>query len=278
MNLSDLGSFLQQKTCLGNLSAEILREIASNLEAKTIAAQSVLVREDTEPNGLYVIQTGRLTSTESKESSSSSLLAGTILNLYALLLNQPTQYQVETITETQAWFIPRSKFQQLVQQYPEITQSFSQQLAAEVQELSQQLEFEQERQLTLRPYLVSKAKRGVIGKSRYANRLRSQIKQAAKTRETILLFGEPGLEKDNLAALIHFGSAFRRQPMIKVDCAKLQISGAELFGRSGGKPGLIGSLQTGTLILNNIHLLPKTLLPEVSPLNSNESIYAYPPS
>ncbi|MGL6344739.1 MAG: sigma 54-interacting transcriptional regulator, partial [Waterburya sp.] len=113
---------------------------------------------------------------------------------------------------------------------------------------------------------VSKAKRGVIGKSRYATRLRSQIKQAAETRESVLLFGEPGLEKDNLAALIHFGSATRREPIIKIDCAKLQTSGAELFGRSGGKPGLIASLQSGTLILNNIHLLPSELLPAIANL------------
>ena len=96
--------------------------------------------------------------------------------------------------------------------------------------------------------------------------MRSQIKQASESRESVLLFGEPGLEKDNLAALIHFGSANRRQPIIKVDCSKLQISGAELFGRSGGKPGLIASLQLGTLVLNNVHLLPAELIPAIAEL------------
>ncbi|MEO0929008.1 MAG: sigma 54-interacting transcriptional regulator, partial [Cyanobacteria bacterium J06643_13] len=129
-----------------------------------------------------------------------------------------------------------------------------------------QLLFEQERQIILRPYLVSKAKRGVIGKSRYATRLRSQIKEASQTRESVLLFGEPGLEKDNLAALIHFGSNYRRQPIIKLDCAKLQTSGAEIFGRSGGKPGLIASLEKGTVIFNNSHLLPNELVPAIANL------------
>ena len=266
MNLPDLVSFLQQKTCLNNLSTEVLSAIASNLTEQTIAADETLIIEDSEPNGLYIVQTGRLTSDSQAEFRQSSLLSGTVLNLYALLLKQPTQYQVKTITESTVWFISSEKFQELVEQYPEITQAFSQQLATEVKELSQQLLFEQERQIILRPYLVSKAKRGVIGKSRYATRLRSQIKQASQTRESVLLFGEPGLEKDNLAALIHFGSAYRRQPIIKVDCAKLQISGAELFGRSGGKPGLIACLQEGTLVLNNIHLLPKELLPAIASL------------
>ena len=154
----------------------------------------------------------------------------------------------------------------MLEQYPEISQSFAQELTTEVKELSDKLEFEQERQVILRPYLVSKARRGVIGKSRYATRLRSQIKQASETRESVLLFGEPGLEKDNLAALIHFGSAYRRQPIIQVDCGKLQTSGAELFGRSGGKPGLIASLEKGTLIFNNIHLLPSELIDAIATL------------
>ena len=266
MNFQDLVRFLQQKTCFSILSTEVIEAIAANLTERTIAADETSILENTEPDGLYVVRTGRLASNSQTELRSSSLLSGTVLNLYALLLKQPTQYQVKTITQTQVWFIDRDKFKEIIEQYPEITQAFSQQLATEVKELSEQLLFEQERQITLRPYLVSKAKRGVIGKSRYATKLRSQIKQAAQTRESVLLFGEPGLEKDNLAALIHFGSAYRRQPIIKVDCSKLQISGAELFGRSGGKPGLIASLQEGTLVLNNIHLLPKELLPAIANL------------
>ncbi|MEM8673906.1 MAG: sigma 54-interacting transcriptional regulator [Cyanobacteria bacterium P01_G01_bin.67] len=266
MNLSDLVSFLQHNTCLSNLSNEILTAIAENLTPQTIAANQILITENTEAQGLYVVQTGKLTSDSKLESRQSSLLAGTVLNLYALLLNQLTQYQVTTISETKVWFINSSEFQKITQQYPEITQEFSQQLATEVKELSAQLLWEQERQLILRPYLVSKAKRGVIGKSRYATRLRSQIKQASSSRESVLLFGEPGLEKDNLASLIHFGSATRRQPIIQVDCAKLQTSGAELFGRSGGKPGLIASLGTGTLILNNLHLLPAQLVTAIANL------------
>ena len=266
MNLPDLVSFLQQKTCLSILSTEVLEAIATSLSEQTIAADETLITEDTEPDGLYIVRTGRLASNAQAESRQSSLLSGTVLNLYALLLKQPTQYQVTTISDSTVWFVSSDKFNQLIEQYPEITQAFSQQLATEVKELSQQLLFEQERQVILRPYLVSKAKRGVIGKSRYATRLRSQIKEAAKSRESILLFGEPGLEKDNLAALIHFGSADRRQPIIQVDCAKLQTSGAELFGRSGGKPGLIASLQEGTLVLNNVHLLPKELIPAIANL------------
>ncbi len=263
---SDLVSFLQQKTCLGNLSLEVLEAIAYLLSEQTIATDEIVITEDTQPDGLYIIHTGKVLSDSQSESRPSSLLSGTVLNLYALLLDRPTQYTVETVSEAKIWFLEAAEFQKLIEQYPAIAQTFSQQLATEVRELSDKLQFEQERQITLRPYLVSKARRGIIGKSRYAARLRSQIKAAAQTRDSVLIFGEPGLEKDNTAALIHFGSANRRQPIIKVDCAKLQTSGAELFGRSGGKPGLIASLDRGTLVLNNIHLLPTELIDAIATL------------
>lgn len=110
---------------------------------------------------------------------------------------------------------------------------FNDNLAQELADVSSQLSFERERQTVLRPYLVTKAKRGIVGRSRYAVRLRQEIKKVTNSRESVLIFGEPGLEKDNLAALIHYGSCDRREPIIKVNCGKLQASGAELFGREG---------------------------------------------
>lgn len=269
MSHPDVVTFLQERTSLNNLSATVYSAIAPLLESKTIAAGQTIIVENTEPDGLYILRNGYLESSSQEEARNSGLLPGSALNLYALLLKQPTQYTVKTIDKSQLWFLERGRFLELVRKYPEITENFSQQLASEVKELSEQLAFEQERQIILRPYLVSKARRGIIGKSRYAVRLRSQIKQASENKQTVLIFGEPGLEKDNIAALIHFGSSLRRESIIKVDCSKLQTSGAELFGRSGGKLGLIEALGKGTLILNNIEQLPSELLPEIIELVKN---------
>ena len=111
----------------------------------------------------------------------------------------------------------------------------------------------------------------MIGRSRYAVRLRSQIRDAFDTCQSVLVFGEPGLEKDNIAALIHYGSRQRRQPMVKVDCARLQASGADLFGRQGGKPGLLAALGDGTLILNNVQELPEELVGAIAQLLSQRT-------
>ena len=77
--------------------------------------------------------------------------------------------------------------------------------------------------LQLAPYLVGRPRRGVVGSSRQAKRLREELHQASSDPSTrpVLLVGEPGLEKDNLAALIHFGSRRRNHLMLRLDAAQM---------------------------------------------------------
>ncbi len=249
MTVSDRAIFLQERTPLSLLPATTLDTLAGQLQEITLAAGQTVVTAEEDPQGLYIVWQGKL---ETKaELGGVSFLPGAVLNLEALLLEQPTEQTIRTLTDSTLWFIDRTQFQTLVEQYPDILQTFTRQLVDAVKRLSFQFDREQERQGVLRPYLVAKAKRGVIGRSRYGDRLRTEIRAAASHRRSILIFGEPGLEKDNLAALVHFGSTQRRLPIIKVDCGQLQASGADLFGRSGGRMGLLAALGPGTLLLNN---------------------------
>lgn len=110
--------------------------------------------------------------------------------------------------------------------------------------------------LTLAPYLLGRVRRGVVGSSRYAQRLREQIRQAAagSAGRAVLISGEPGLEKDNLAALIHFGSAARRQWLVRLDGATLRADGANLFGQPGsaGVGSLLECLGDGALLIDKL--------------------------
>ena len=262
-------TWLQERTALSILSEPVINAIAQVVEEQVVPANQRLVAENTSPTGLYILIQGQVESDRTSQTGSAwvlSLLPGATINLQELLLNQLTQRTAIALSDCIVWFIPAEKFQQLVAQYPEISQAFSQQLVAELAQLSSLLSYEQERQSALRTYLVPKAKRGIVGKSRYAVRLRQQIKQADEDRRPVLIFGEPGLEKDNTAALIHFSSPQRREPIIKLDCSILQSSGADLFGRANGKAGLIEWVGAGTLVLNNIQELPSELTPKLAQL------------
>jgi transcriptional regulator with AAA-type ATPase domain/NAD-dependent dihydropyrimidine dehydrogenase PreA subunit len=264
MTVSDRVIFLQERTPLSLLPATTLAPLARRLEVITVAAGDVVVEAGQAPQGLYIVWQGKL-ETEAAVGGV-SFLPGAVLNLEALLLDQPAEQTIRTLTESTLWRIDREQFQALVRLHPDILQTFTRQLVEAVKRLSFQFDREQERQGVLRPYLVARAKRGVVGRSRYGDRLRAEIRAAASHRRSLLIFGEPGLEKDNLAALVHFGSEQRRQPIIKVDCGQLQASGADLFGRVGGRLGLLAALGSGTLVLNNPKELDADLMEPVAQL------------
>ena len=267
MNTSEKIIWLQERTALGILETEPLKAIAQIIEEKVIPENELLFAEETTPETLYILLEGKLESNSKDKNNpifNCGLLPGAVINLQELTLDELTKCSISTLSECRFWVVTATKFKELIGEYPQIQTAISRGLAQEVAQLASALTNEQERSIALRPYLVTKAQRGVVGTSRYAVRLREQIREASDTRESILIFGEPGLEKDNIAALIHFGSDFRRKPIIKVDCGILQISGADLFGRVGGKPGLITWLGEGTLVLNNIQETPPELLPKLA--------------
>ena len=114
----------------------------------------------------------------------------------------------------------------------------------------------------LAPYLVLQARRGVVGSSRYARSLRNAIREAAADtdRRPVVIIGEPGLEKDNLAALIHFGSSNRRRPMVRIDAALLHADGSDLWGSSGkNESTLLDCIGDSTVLLDKLDKAPKNL-------------------
>ncbi|MBH8566962.1 cyclic nucleotide-binding domain-containing protein [Nostoc sp. CENA67] len=269
MTSPEIVTWLQERTTLGILSPEVLDAIAQVIEAQVVPAQKDLVSEGTSPKALYIIVEGQLESNTDNKSNSDfacGYLPGAVIHLQELLLDELTPLTITAVTESHVWVVPAAEFRALVSQYPEIAQAFSRKLAQELAEVTSALSYEQERSIALRPYLVTKAQRGIVGTSRYAVRLREQIREAAADGKSVDIFGEPGLEKDNIAALIHYGSPKRREPIIKVNCGILQASGADLFGRAGGKPGLLEWLGEGSLILNNIQEIPPELLPLIKQL------------
>ncbi|MDG2616884.1 sigma 54-interacting transcriptional regulator [Thermoleptolyngbya sichuanensis XZ-Cy5] len=269
MQISERVQWIQQQTQFGELSEAAVRAIAQQVRELRLPENHRLALEDTEPKALYILKSGRLERYRTRPDSMAdtvSLLPGSVLYLKELLLETPAEHTVITLSDCEIWTVPREAFRDLVAQFPELNRTVSRQLADEVTELSSQLVFEQERQAALRPYLVPKVRRGIVGASRYAVRLRQEIKKAAGDRRPVLIFGEPGLGKDNAAALIHFGSGDRKQPMIKLNGDMLQPSGADLFGRVNGKPGLLSWLGNGTLLINNVQDVPKALQPRLAEL------------
>jgi len=121
----------------------------------------------------------------------------------------------------------------------------------------------------LAPFLLGRARRGIVGSSRYARDLRERIRAAASdpAARPVLISGEPGLEKDNIAALVHFGSPARQRLMVRVNAALLRPDGAELFDAASG-PGsaseglpVLQCLGAGALLIDQLDRADPRLRP-----------------
>jgi transcriptional regulator with AAA-type ATPase domain/NAD-dependent dihydropyrimidine dehydrogenase PreA subunit len=266
---TELVNWLESATEIGMLPRDVLESIASELEVLVVPAGCKVTIEDTPVTKLYILESGQAERYRRQRAGlmwATGLLPGAVVNLSALQRGQLTDSRIVTLTECQFQTISADRWQDLVARYPQITAAYAERLAGKLEQLEGEIAFEQDRQTALRTYLVPQAKRGIIGNSRYAIKLRQQIRTAASDDKSVLISGEPGLEKDNIAALIHFGSKRRHQPIISLKSALITANGAELFGRVGGKPGLLEWLGEGTLVLNDVQELPRELIPQIENL------------
>ena len=97
--------------------------------------------------------------------------------------------------------------------------------------------------------------------------------QHAHLGALLVIRGEPGVGKDTLARLIHDTSIRRPYPFVHVNCGAQPVDrcAADLFGHEKGVSSLatrrlLGGFECanrGTIYLNEIEALPRTLVPDV---------------
>jgi len=114
----------------------------------------------------------------------------------------------------------------------------------------------------------------IIGESpalREAVKLASSV--AAARRTTVLLIGETGTGKELFSRGIHYAGSASNEPFVAINCAAIPeaLLESELFGHEKGafsgayarKQGLLELAGHGTLFLDEVHHLPRTLQPKL---------------
>ncbi len=108
----------------------------------------------------------------------------------------------------------------------------------------------------------------LIGNSPAFRQLLNTAQLVAATRASVMISGESGCGKENLARHLHLHSPLANKPFIAVNCANLpeNLVESELFGHRRGafsnamndRDGLVRTAHNGTLFLDEIGELPLT--------------------
>jgi two-component system NtrC family response regulator len=107
------------------------------------------------------------------------------------------------------------------------------------------------------------------GESQAMQRVRQRIREYAGAEATVLIGGETGTGKELVARALHAASPRAADPFVAVNCAALplELVESELFGSARGaftgavetRPGLFDAARGGTLLLDEIGELPRSV-------------------
>jgi DNA-binding NtrC family response regulator len=110
---------------------------------------------------------------------------------------------------------------------------------------------------------------GIVGRSRRMQEVIRTAEVVAKTKSTVLITGETGTGKEMVARAIHYHSAQREMPLIKVNCAAIPetLLESELFGHVRGaftgamtsKKGKFALADGGSIFLDEIGIMSPAL-------------------
>jgi DNA-binding NtrC family response regulator len=110
---------------------------------------------------------------------------------------------------------------------------------------------------------------GLVGRSRRMQEVIRTAEVVARSKSTVLITGETGTGKEMVARAIHYHSAQREMPLIKVNCAAIPetLLESELFGHVRGaftgatssKKGKFALADGGTIFLDEIGTMSPAL-------------------
>jgi DNA-binding NtrC family response regulator len=133
---------------------------------------------------------------------------------------------------------------------------------------------EHQRLRTEHRYLISERDEefnhyGLVGRSRSMQEVIRTTAVVAQSKSTVLITGETGTGKEMVARAIHYQSAQREMPLIKVNCAAIPetLLESELFGHVRGaftgaatnKKGKFALADGGSIFLDEIGTMSPTL-------------------
>lgn len=137
-------TLLRNIPVFSGITEESLKSIASISIEKSYRKGEIIILQDTEVNGLYILAEGRLRISRISEDGRVKVLAlllpGDIIGEMSLIDNQLASATVEAVEDSRLLFIEREDFQSILLRYPSITLEIAKVLSKRLREADKDIE------------------------------------------------------------------------------------------------------------------------------------------
>ena len=296
LNPEQLHSMLQRQgedllhsvSLFQNLPPELIAKIAAVADYRAVPQGRTIIHQGDQGNSFYQIISGSARVFRISEDGIDVTLnimgPGESFGEMALLTGEPRSASVKTQETCGLLIISKQAFDRLASEIPEFSLALSKILSNRLNRGGVELV---QASATEKAYqrFISKQSLGIeptlIGRSRVVKQLQDEIKAAAENDRPVLILGEPGTEKGDVAGLIHWDSQRNDGPFLSIDIKTVSIGrsvdlpkkhdpirielaqSSALFGHAKGtlsfapekRLGLFQIGDDGTVVLENIEYL-----------------------
>ena len=245
LNAKDLRSILQRQgedllrsvSFFRNLPPELITKIAAVAEYRALPEGRTIIHQGDQGDSFYQIISGSArvfrVSEDGVDVTLNTMGPGESFGEMALLTGEPRSASVKTQETCGLLVISKQAFDQLSSEIPEFSLALSKILSSRLNRGGVELVNASATEKAYQRF-ISKQSFGtepkLIGRSRAVKRLQDEIKATAQNDRPVLILGESGTEKGDVAGLIHWESRRKEGPFLSIDIKTVSI------GRSIDRP------------------------------------------
>ncbi len=207
-----------------SLSPQLISKIASIAKCVAFPKGEIIIHEGDQGDSFYQVIAGLIrvfhVSEDGVEVTLNTLGPGEGFGEMALLTGEPRSASVDIQKPSSLLIISKQVFDQLISEIPGFSLMLSEILSKRLRMETSNFVKASSTQKAYQRFIIeqnSRSEANLIGRSKAIRKLQDKINKIASNDDIVLIQGEPGTEKIDVAKLIHSSSSRKNAPFLSVD-------------------------------------------------------------
>jgi DNA-binding NtrC family response regulator/ferredoxin len=213
-----------------SLSPELISKIAGVAECVAFPEGEIIIHEGDQGDSFYQVISGLIrvfhVSEDGVDVTLNTLGPGESFGEMALLTGEPRSASVDIQEAGSLLIISKQAFDQLVSEIPGFSLVLSKILSDRLSRGTSKLVRASATEKAYQRFVTEQSsgfEAKLIGRSKAIKRLQDRVAEVSENDEAVLILGESGTEKGDVARLIHFSSQRKNGPFLTVDIKSVNV-------------------------------------------------------